>query len=165
MAGEPDIGVWVEFGDVAVEFGGGLIIPVLSSESLDEAGLVASESGRGAITDLSPQVMAALGATAAEEEIIVDLVLGGRAGTVEDGGGGAFESDDDRLVALICEDVTAQAIALPSEGVGVVESGRDVFPLAGAGFLVIGIPGHYGEIDDGFFVSNVRAGNLVEGPG
>lgn len=43
MAGEPDVGAGVNFSDVPIELGGGLIIAVLSSQSFDEAGLVAGE--------------------------------------------------------------------------------------------------------------------------
>lgn len=86
MATEPDIGVRVEFGDVPVELRGGLVVVVLSSQGFDEAGLVAGEGGGRTVTDLFPEVVAPLGAAAAEEEVIIDFVLCGGAGPIEDCG-------------------------------------------------------------------------------
>ena len=54
-----------------------VVVAVLLAKGSDETGRVAGE-GRGlTVADLSPQVLAALTAAAAEEQVVVDLVVGG----------------------------------------------------------------------------------------
>jgi hypothetical protein len=90
MAGHPDLGIRVECCDVVVQVLGRVVVAVLLTKGSDEAGRVAG-IGRGlAVADLSPQVLAALAAAAAEEQIVVDLVVCRRLGAVEHGGRGAL---------------------------------------------------------------------------
>jgi hypothetical protein len=68
-----------------VEVLSSIVVAVLLTQGRDQTCRVASV-GRGlAIADLSPQVLAALTAAAAEEEVVVDLVVCSRLGTVEHG--------------------------------------------------------------------------------
>ncbi len=109
--------------------------------------------------------MAPLSAAAAEEKIVVDFILGCRAGAVEHGRGCAFEGNDDGLVTFIRKNVAAQAITLPAEAVGVIKACGYIFPFAaGFGILIVCICCHYSEVDDGLFVCDVGTGNFVEGP-
>lgn len=165
MARKPDIGIWVEFRDVTVELGGGLVVPILSSQGFDKARLVTGEDGRGAVADFLPQVMPALAAATAEEEVVVDLVLCGGAGAVEHGRGGAFEGNDNGFVAFVGEDVATEAVFFPTKRVRIVEAGGHVLPFATAvGILIVCVCGHYGEVDDGFFVGDIGSGDFIEGP-
>lgn len=165
MAGEPNIGVWIELCDVAVEFCGGLVVSIFSPQGLDETGLVASESGGGAVTDLFPEIMPPLTTTAAEEEVVVYFILCGGTRTIEDCRGSAFESDHYRFIVLVGKNVTAEAVAFPTEAVGVVEACVDVLPFASAWLGVIGVGCHDGEVDDSLFVRDVRGWYLIECPG
>lgn len=88
----------------------------------------------------------------------------GGAVAIEHGGGGSFETYNDGVVALVGKDVTTQAIALPAKTGGSVVALRDIFPISFAGDFIVGICRHDGQIDDRFFISNVRAVHLVEGP-
>lgn len=166
VAREPDVGIWVKLCDVSVKLGGGLIVPVFPSEGSGEAGLVAGESGRRAVADLFPEVVAPLTAAAAEEEVVIDFISCGGASAVEDRRSGALQGDYDGFVAFVGEDVATETIAFPAEAVGVVEARGDVFPFAAAlGVLVVRVCCHYGKVDDGFFVGDIRTGDFIERPG
>ena len=52
-------------------------------QALKQAGRVAGVGCGGAVTDLAPEVMAALAAAAAEEQVVVFFVFGGGAGAIE----------------------------------------------------------------------------------
>jgi hypothetical protein len=55
-----------------------IVVPILVPQSRDETGRVALV-GRGlTVANLSPEELSALSAAAAEEEIVVDLVVRGR---------------------------------------------------------------------------------------
>ena len=165
MTRKPDIRVGVDFCDVSVKLGGGLIVPIFLSQSPNEAGLVAGEGGGGAVADLFPKVVASLSAAAAEKEVVVDLILGGGAGAVEDCRGGTFKRDDDGSVISVGKYMAPKAIALPTEAIRVVKACVDVFPFACAFLLVIGVCCHGGEVDNGFFIGYVRGRNMIESPG
>lgn len=109
--------------------------------------------------------MSALTTAAAEEEVVVYLILCRGPRTIENCRSSAFKSDDYGFVALVSENVTAEAVAFPTEAVGVVEACVDILPLAGAWFGVVGVCRHYGEVDDGFFVRDIRTWYLIECPG
>lgn len=165
MAGKPDVGVWIEFRDIAVEFRCCLIVSVFSSQGLDEACRVAGEGRGGTIADLFPQIVATLGAATAEEQIVIDLVLGSGAGAIENSGGGPLNSNDDGLVALVSEDVTTETVLFPPKTVGMVEACADVFPFPRIWIFGVCICGHEGKTDDCFFVGDIRAWNLIDSPG
>lgn len=85
MPSQPHLRIGVKLRDVAIKLEGGFVIPVLLSESLDKAGLVAGVGRGHAVADLVPEVLATLTATAAEEEIIVHFVVGRSLGTIKHG--------------------------------------------------------------------------------
>lgn len=85
VAGHPDFGIGVNCSHIVVEVLGSVVVAVLLAQGSDEAGGIASV-GRGlAVADLSPEKLASLAAAAAEEEVVVDLVVCGRVGAVEHG--------------------------------------------------------------------------------
>jgi hypothetical protein len=116
-----------------VEVLSSIVVAVLLTQGRDQTCRVASV-GRGlAIADLSPQVLAALTAAATEEEVVVDLVVGGRLGAVEHGGRCALQADDNRRVLRVGEDVPSQSVRLPPKVFCVIEASTHVFPLACVG--------------------------------
>lgn len=165
MACKPDVGGGIKFRDVAIEFCGGLVVSIFSRQGADETSLITCECGRRAVTDLSPEVMAALPTATAEEEIVVDFILCRRTSAIKDCRSGALESYDDSFVAFIREDVATKTIAFPAKTVGIVEACIDVFPLAGVWVLGICICCHEGKTDDGFFVRDVGSRYFIESPG
>jgi hypothetical protein len=87
-----------------------VVVAVLLAKGSDETGRVAGE-GRGlTVADLSPQVLAALTAAAAEEQVVVDLVVCSRLGAVEHGGRRALQAYDDGRVLGVGEDVASQTV-------------------------------------------------------
>lgn len=108
--------------------------------------------------------MAPLATAAAEEEVIVDFVLCGGAGPIEDSGGGPFEGDDNGSIAFVGKDVATKAITLPAKGVGVVEACGDVLPFPGTLLLLVCICCHDSEVDNGFFVGNIGTRDFVQTP-
>jgi hypothetical protein len=85
VASQPNLGIRVECSHVVVEVLGGIVVPVLLLESSNEAGGVACVRRGLAITDLTPQKLTALAAAAAEEKVVVDLVVGSGVRAVEHG--------------------------------------------------------------------------------
>lgn len=75
MAGHPNICVRVDGGDVVIEVLHGIIVMILSLQSLDQARRVAGVRRSLAIADLEPKERASLAATAAEEEVVIDFVV------------------------------------------------------------------------------------------
>lgn len=67
MAGEPDVGVGVAFGDVVVEVASGEVVVALLAERFDKTGVVAGVGGRHAVTDRLPEVLSALTTAAGSE--------------------------------------------------------------------------------------------------
>ena len=130
MTSQPNIGMRIESGYIVVEILGGIVVPVLLFKGSNEAGGVACVCRGLTVADLAPQKLAALTAAAAEEEIVVDLVVGGSIGTVEHGRRGSLETDDDCRVVCISEDVPTQAIRLPAKVFCVVETTPYVNPVS-----------------------------------
>lgn len=83
MSYDPDIAVRVEFCHVVVEINRGTVVTGLGLESFDETGRVTRVCACLAIADLTPEVLAALSAATAEEQVIVEFVAGCCAITVE----------------------------------------------------------------------------------
>lgn len=71
MAHKPNVGISVDLGDIGIEINSCSVISVFVAQSLNETGLVATEGTRITVTDLPPKVLASLGTTAAEKEIVV----------------------------------------------------------------------------------------------
>jgi hypothetical protein len=90
VTGEPEGCVRVEFGGVAIDFLGGVVIPILVFQRFNNACRVAFVRRRLTIAHLSPAILASLTAAATEEEVIVDFVVGCRPRPVEHGGGCAL---------------------------------------------------------------------------
>lgn len=84
MAGEPDVRVGINLRDVAVDFLRRVVVAIFAAEGVADARGVAFVGGRLALTYLFPVVLAALATAAAEEEIVVDLVVCRRVGAVKD---------------------------------------------------------------------------------
>ena len=85
MANEPNVSVRVNLGNIAVNFLGSIVVAVLVLQRLDNAGRIALEGRSLAVTDLMPGVLPALATATAEEQVVVDFVVCGGLGTVEDG--------------------------------------------------------------------------------
>lgn len=85
MAGKPDVGIGVDFRHVAVDFLGGVVVSILVSKGMSNAGRVAFVRRRLAFADLLPSVLTSLTAAAAEEEIVIDFVVGGCFRPIEHG--------------------------------------------------------------------------------
>lgn len=110
MTSHPNLGIRIQCRDIVVQVLSSVIVSVLLAKGRDEAGGVAGE-GRGlTVADLSPQVLPALAAAAAEKQIVVDLVVCSRLGTIEHGGRCTLQAYDDCRVLGISEDVASQTV-------------------------------------------------------
>jgi hypothetical protein len=107
VPGEPDVGVRIYLGDVSVDLLRGVVIPVFVPECFGHARRVASICGGLALADCLPTVVTALTTAAAEEEIIVDLIVRSRLRAVKHRRRCAFNAYDDRPVLCIRKDMTA----------------------------------------------------------
>jgi hypothetical protein len=76
VARQPDVGVWVERCDIAVEIERCAVVLVLGHDLLDKTVGVALVGSCGATADLMPEVVALLGTAAREEEVVVYFVGG-----------------------------------------------------------------------------------------
>ena len=91
MASDPNIRVRVELSNITIQVLGGVVVAVLLSQSLDEAGGVAGIRGSLAIANLFPEVLPTLATAATEEKIVINLIIGCGICTVKDGGRGSFQ--------------------------------------------------------------------------
>ena len=164
MAGHPDLGIGVQRRDVVIQVLGSVVVAILVAQGGDETGRVARVGRRLAVADLAPQKLAALAAAAAEEKIVVDLVVGRRFGAVKHGGRGALETDDHGCVVSVREDVPTQAVRLPAKVLGVVEAAADVLPRARMGLEDVGVRGHAGETQDRLLVGDIGPGDGIQSP-
>lgn len=111
-----------------------------------------------------PSPLTLLGATTTEEEVVVDLIIGGGAFAIKDGHGCALQSDDNCRVGLVGKDVAAETIALPSEVGSAVEVRPNFLPVGVGVIPDIGVGGHPGKGQDGLLVCDVGRRDLVESP-
>jgi hypothetical protein len=110
--------------------------------SFHNTGQVGGKDVALAVTDLPPQIRAALATAATKEQVVIDLVIRCRAGAVKESRGCAFQGDHYGGVVLVRIDVPSKAVRFPSEAVGVVEPAVDGLPVLCSGFLNIVIRGH-----------------------
>ncbi len=108
--------------------------------------------------------MSTLATAAAEEEVVVDLVVRLRSTTVVRGRRSALDRYDDGRVPLLGKDMTPQSIGFPSEAVGIVETSFDVFPVARVGWEIICVGRHARQRQDRSFVRHVGPRKLVDRP-
>ena len=164
VAREPDVGIRVELGDVGVELTRGLVVAALLPQRLHDARVVAGVGARRAVAHLVPGPGALLGAAAAEEEVVVDLVVGGRAISVKHGGRCALQPDHDGRVGLVGPHVPTEAVALPAEVDAAVEGLADFFPVRLAGLLYVRVGSHQSEAQDRVLIGHVGSRNVIHGP-
>lgn len=88
VAGDPDLRVGVNFRDVGVQLARCLVVSVLLAQRSRNTGIVARVGAGRAIADLVPGPRPLLRATAAEEEVVVDFVVGGGPIPVKNSGRG-----------------------------------------------------------------------------
>ena len=164
VASHPYLGIGIQSCNVVVEVLGSIVVPVLRPQSRDETGRVAFV-GRGlTVANLSPEELSALSAAAAEEEIVVDLVVGSRLRTIEDSRRCSFQAYDNGGVLRVGKDVSAQAVRLPAKVFGVVVSVPHVFPFSSMRFEYVRVRCHTSKAYDGLFVGYVGSRDLVDGP-
>jgi hypothetical protein len=162
---EPDVGVRVAFSHVVVKIPSGEIVVTLFTEVLDKTGRVAGVGIRHAVTDLLPAVSSTLATAARSEQVVVQFVVASGFRTIEDSHRGAFQTDNNRLVLLVREDMTSQAILFPSEVFGIVVTASNLLPLSCSMLVCIRIVGHPCEAQDGLFIRRIRSSYFIVRPG
>lgn len=130
MANHPNVGIWVNLGDILIQVEGTVVVVVLLLQALGKTGRVAGITARLAVAYWGIQIGLALTTATAEEKIVIFPVAATRAGTAKEGQGCALDADDDGLVDFICEDVTSQTVGLPAKVIGIIEAMADWIPLA-----------------------------------
>lgn len=68
-----------------VQIQGSIVVAILLAQSGDKTGRVARVGSRLAVANLAPQILAALSTAAAEEEVVIDFVVGGGLRAVKHG--------------------------------------------------------------------------------
>jgi hypothetical protein len=164
MPNKPDIGVSVQLGHIGVQVDCGAIIAVFSFQSSHKTCLIAHVCAVVAIADLTPEILATLGTTATEEQIVIEFVTGGCSISVEDSRRGTLQTDNDGLITLIGEDMTSQAIPLPTKSGRSVVSLANILPVSFTWYFCICVCCHYGKIEDCSFVRDVGPSNLIHRP-
>jgi hypothetical protein len=86
MACHPDLSVGVECCDVVIQILCSVVVVVLLAEGGNKTGRVAGVGRSLTVADLAPKILPALAAAAAEEQVVVDLIVGSRVRAVEHGG-------------------------------------------------------------------------------
>jgi hypothetical protein len=162
---KPDIGVRIAFGHIVVQVASGKVVMALLAEALDEAGRIASVGVGHAVTDLLPAISSALTAAARSKKIVVQFVVASGFGAIKDSHRSALQTNDNCLVSLVREDVSAQAILLPAKVFCVVESSSDILPLSCTKIVCVRVVGHPCEAQDRLFVRHIRSGYFVVRPG
>jgi len=107
MSNDPDIGIWIKCGDIVVEVDRGSIVSRLAFEGFDQTSRVAAIGTRLAITYLSPEIWATLGAATTEKQIVVQFVPGRGSVAIKHCGRCSLETDNDGFVSLISKDMTS----------------------------------------------------------
>ena len=164
MAYEPDFGLWVESSDVSVELDSSSVVSILFPQCFHQARLVAGVCGRGAVTDLPPEILAALGTATTKEEVVVFFVISSSLVSVENCGRGAFESNNNSGIPFVCKDMTSETIRFPAETLRVVEALVRILPLALSNCFDVCVCSHPSQADNSILVRHVRARNVICGP-
>lgn len=112
--------------DIGVELASRSIVTILLNESRPDARIVTGISACSAVADLVPRPLPLLSAAATKEQVIINLVVGCCAISVEDSGRRPFEADDDGGIGLVGPDMATQAIRLPTKIETSVKRGPDV---------------------------------------
>jgi hypothetical protein len=86
MARHPNLGIRIQSGDIVVQVLGSVVVAVLLAQCSNETGRVAGVGRRLTVADLSPQILPTLTAAAAEEQVVIDLVICSRLGPIKHGG-------------------------------------------------------------------------------
>jgi hypothetical protein len=148
-----------------IQVASGKVVVTLLAKAFDKAGGVAGVGISHAIADLLPAIVSALGAATRAEQVVVEFVVAGGFRTVEDGHRSALQTNDDGLVLLVREDVTAQAVLLPAKVFGIVESTANLLPLSCTKVVRVCIVGHPGEAQDCLFIRHIWSSYFVVRPG
>lgn len=164
VARQPHVRVGIELCDVGVELASCLVVAVLVAQGLHDARVVARVCAGSTVANLMPGPGSLLGAATAEEQIVVDLVVGRRTVAIENRGRGALQADDDRRVRLIRPHMAAQPVAFPSKISASVVVSANLFPVRHPGKLHIGIRCHVGQTQNSILVGDVGRRRLVHGP-
>jgi hypothetical protein len=148
-----------------IQIASGKVVVALLSKALDKAGRVAGVGISHAVADLLPAIMSALSAAARTKQVVVQFVVAGSLRAVEDGHRGALQTNDDRLVLLVREDVTTQAVLFPAKVFGVIESTTNLLPLSCTKVVRVCIIGHPREAQDRLFIRYIWSSYFVVRPG
>jgi len=140
------------------------IVVALLAEAFDKAGRVAGVGVCHAIADLLPFPGSALATTARSEEIVIQFVVASGFCAVKDGHGRSFQTDDDRLVGLVREDVSTQSILLPAKVFSIVEATSNLLPLSCTMLMCVCVVRHPREAQDRLFVGDIWTRYLVIRP-
>ena len=117
-----------------------------------------------AVTHLFVRDGSILCTTTGSEEIVVQFVVAGGFGSIEQRHRSTLQSNDDRLVCLIGEDVPTQSIVIPTKVVGVIESTPNVIPVTLPRLRVVRICSHFRHGQNRLLVCVVRACDLIDTP-
>lgn len=103
-------------------------------------------------------------AAAAEEEIVIHLVVGGRPCAVKKSGRGSLERDNNSTVRIIRIYVATESIVLPTKTSRVVKFAIDILPVLGSGYFNIVVRRHLRQGQNSIFICNIRPCHSVHGP-
>lgn len=137
----------------------------LLTQALYHARRVAGICVGHAITNLFPSIWSSLAAATRAKQIVVQLVVSCCFCAIEDRHGCSLQSYDNSAIVLICKDVAAQAIFLPTKVLGIVKPTSHLLPFSCAMLMSVSVVRHLRKAHDRFFVRNVRARYLIVRPG
>lgn len=164
MTSKPYVGVRIQLRHVGVKLDGGTVVYIVVPERFDQACLIAGIGGRGAVAYLTPEVLSSLGTAATEEQIVVHLVLGRGAFSVEDSRGSAFQSYENGGIVRVCKNMAPKTISLPTKALRIVETISDILPLSIFPCFNVCIGRRSCQRYNGLSVCHVRSENFVQGP-
>lgn len=164
MSSDPDVGFRVEFRHIGIELSSSLVIPVLCIQSLSYTGVVALVCTRRTIAYLVPRPLALLGTTAAEEQVIVFLIVRRGAFAIKNSWRCAFETDHDSRVGFISPNMATQTISLPTEILCSIEWFANFLPVWHSWLFNVSIGCYEGHGENGLFVGNVRPRHIIHSP-
>lgn len=164
MPCHPDLSTRIERRNIVVKISCSIIVSVLVPERCDKTCRIACISRRLTVTNLSPEILASLATATTEEQVIVDLVICSCLGAIEYGGRCSFEADHDSRVCCIRKNMSAQSVRFPTKIFSIIETSPNIHPLPCIGLHYVRIRSHPRKAEHCFFIRNVGAGYLVNGP-
>jgi hypothetical protein len=164
MAGEPNICIWIAFGDILVQILGCVVVMRLLVQSLPDASGIAGIAIALAIADLLPSVMPSLTTTTRTKQVVVQFIISSRVSPIEDGHRCALQPDDNGAVLLVCKDMSSQSVLFPTKVIGIVESTLDILPIASIWFFGVCVLGHLRKRNHCCLVCVVWPADLINSP-